>query len=244
MASVNPYRYAGYRFDSAIWMYYLNARYYNPSIMRFITQDPLGGMNVYVYASDNPMNLTDPSGMMDDPVPSEGAGFAPETGAMGPAGGATEESPAKVSPAEMVAPEDPQVMYEVTQQEMRSAEQRIQQASRNEGTEQGVVPYEVGRYSDLKNRSVPNDGIEIHHAAQRNPAQQVVDGYEGYTGPSIALPRGEHRLIPTLRGVFSGSLDLLAKDAWDLRNFTSAPNAAIRQLINLNREMFPNSFTK
>lgn len=62
MASVNPYRYAGYRFDSAVWMYYLNARYYKPDIMRFISEDPIDGTNLYVYADDNPVNKVDPDG--------------------------------------------------------------------------------------------------------------------------------------------------------------------------------------
>lgn len=62
MANVNPYLYAGYRFDRAIWMYYLNARYYDQNTMRFISPDPLGGLSPYVYADDNPINEVDPDG--------------------------------------------------------------------------------------------------------------------------------------------------------------------------------------
>ena len=39
MASVNPYRYAGYRYDEYTGLYYLMARYYDPSIGRFINTD-------------------------------------------------------------------------------------------------------------------------------------------------------------------------------------------------------------
>ena len=90
-----------------------------------------------------------------------------------------------------------------------------------------------------------NDGIEIHHVTQKHPASQVVEGYDKYTAPSIALPRSEHRAIPTLKGTYDGTArDLLAKDAWDLRNYTNAPNSAIKELINLNKQMYPNAYKK
>ncbi|WP_206919910.1 RHS repeat-associated core domain-containing protein [Alicyclobacillus suci] len=64
MADSNPYRYAGYRWDDAVGMYYLNARYYSPSTMRFISEDPVGALNPYVYTDDNPVNFLDPSGQI------------------------------------------------------------------------------------------------------------------------------------------------------------------------------------
>jgi RHS repeat-associated protein len=45
---------------------YFGARYYDPTIGRFITQDPLGmidGPNMYVYVNNNPVNLIDPWGL-------------------------------------------------------------------------------------------------------------------------------------------------------------------------------------
>jgi RHS repeat-associated protein len=69
MASENPYRYAGYRYDEETNMYYLLARYYNPSIQRFISVDPQSGkldnpitQNQYVYANNNPIMFVDPDG--------------------------------------------------------------------------------------------------------------------------------------------------------------------------------------
>ncbi|SRR6266568_6259082 len=44
------------------------ARYYNPAIGRFLSEDPLGflaGPNFYAYAADDPIDLVDPSGMQE-----------------------------------------------------------------------------------------------------------------------------------------------------------------------------------
>lgn len=52
MASANPYRYAGYRYDEFTGLYYLMARYYDASIGRFINaEDPTaakGLIDVYI----------------------------------------------------------------------------------------------------------------------------------------------------------------------------------------------------
>ncbi|TVX93167.1 RHS repeat-associated core domain-containing protein [Paenibacillus agilis] len=69
LAEGNPYRYAGYRYDKQTGLYYLLARYYNPTNGSFLTLDPhLGSMempltkNGYTYANNNPVNLVDPDG--------------------------------------------------------------------------------------------------------------------------------------------------------------------------------------
>jgi RHS repeat-associated protein len=66
----NPYRYAGYRFDSATGLYYLLNRYYSPESCRFITRDLLAGdakqpatMNHHAYCLGDPVNADDPSGL-------------------------------------------------------------------------------------------------------------------------------------------------------------------------------------
>ena len=74
----NPYRYAGYRYDSASGLYYLWNRYYSSASCRFLTKDLISGtvaapvtMNSYVYCKDLPTGLTDPAGLIfgiDDAV--------------------------------------------------------------------------------------------------------------------------------------------------------------------------------
>ncbi len=39
IATINPYRYRGYYYDSDIGMYYLQSRYYDPSVGRFVNGD-------------------------------------------------------------------------------------------------------------------------------------------------------------------------------------------------------------
>ncbi|ETS31502.1 hypothetical protein PTE_02189, partial [Photorhabdus khanii NC19] len=105
--------------------------------------------------------------------------------------------------------------------------------------------YEVSTFDDLQRRSKVGDKLDIHHAAQKHPAGQVITGYDPKTAPSIALPRGEHKLIPTMKGPYTGSArDLLTKDIRDLRNYTNAPPSAIKDLLKLNKEMYSKAFTK
>ena len=69
LAEINPYRYRGYRFDEETGFYYLNSRYYNPVIGRFISSDGLLGKqgdtighNMYAYCANNPVMHTDSTG--------------------------------------------------------------------------------------------------------------------------------------------------------------------------------------
>ncbi|MBQ3109805.1 MAG: RHS repeat-associated core domain-containing protein [Clostridia bacterium] len=60
----NPFRYAGEYLDNETGDIYLRARYYDPSIGRFISVDPIkDGTNWYVYCSNNPIAFVDPSGL-------------------------------------------------------------------------------------------------------------------------------------------------------------------------------------
>ena len=62
VADGNPWRYTGAYLDGT-GLYKMGERYYDPARGRFTQLDPLG--NGYVYASDDPVNLSDPSGLCD-----------------------------------------------------------------------------------------------------------------------------------------------------------------------------------
>ncbi len=71
---INPYRYRGYRYDVETNLYYLNARYYDPSIARFISADDVSfisddqaaSINLYAYSLNNPVMYSDFSGNMPE----------------------------------------------------------------------------------------------------------------------------------------------------------------------------------
>ncbi|QVK19273.1 hypothetical protein KHQ81_06130 [Mycoplasmatota bacterium] len=71
LGNINPYRYRGYRYDEETGWYYLNSRYYNPEIGRFINADGIIGEtgeilshNMYAYCANNPVMRIDPSGYL------------------------------------------------------------------------------------------------------------------------------------------------------------------------------------
>ena len=68
-AEINPLRYRGYYQDSETGFYYLQSRYYDPAICRFINADSyastgqgLVGYNAFAYCGNSPINKVDSSG--------------------------------------------------------------------------------------------------------------------------------------------------------------------------------------
>ena len=71
MADINPFRYRGYYYDNETGFYYLQTRYYDPTICRFINADnyelvsqlaSTKELNMYAYCNNNPIMLTDETG--------------------------------------------------------------------------------------------------------------------------------------------------------------------------------------
>ena len=67
---LNPFRYRGYFYDIETGLYYLQTRYYDPEVGRFISPDSIdyadpetiNGLNLYAYCGNNPIMYVDPSG--------------------------------------------------------------------------------------------------------------------------------------------------------------------------------------
>lgn len=68
----NRFQYAGEQYDKVTGQYYLRARFYDPTIGRFVTEDTYRGqlndtmsLNLYTYCQNNPIIYIDPSGHKD-----------------------------------------------------------------------------------------------------------------------------------------------------------------------------------
>ena len=70
LGRMNPLRYRGYVYDQETGLYYLQSRYYDPEMGRFISADPayiatgqgLVGNNMFAYCNNNPVAFFDKSG--------------------------------------------------------------------------------------------------------------------------------------------------------------------------------------
>ena len=69
-AKYNPFRYRGYYYDTDLGLYYLNSRYYDSNIGRFVNADgqiadvggDIIGYNLFAYCFNNPVNMIDSTG--------------------------------------------------------------------------------------------------------------------------------------------------------------------------------------
>ena len=71
IADINPFRYRGYYYDKEIGLYYLQSRYYDAGIGRFVNADnaeiikiesTVDATNIFAYCYNNPINQTDTTG--------------------------------------------------------------------------------------------------------------------------------------------------------------------------------------
>jgi RHS repeat-associated protein len=71
LGQANPYRYRGYRVDTETGLYYLQSRYYDANVGRFVNADDVNiiietldssTFNLFIYCVNNPIMFIDPAG--------------------------------------------------------------------------------------------------------------------------------------------------------------------------------------
>jgi RHS repeat-associated protein len=81
---INNFRFPGQYYDEETGLHYNYHRYYDPSTGRYLTPDPIGlngGMNLFAYVENNPVNKTDPFGLWG--VKYGGSGYGIDVSAIG-----------------------------------------------------------------------------------------------------------------------------------------------------------------
>jgi hypothetical protein len=102
--------------------------------------------------------------------------------------------------------------------------------------------YEVGTANNL--RKTPQKGTQVNHAPQSREAELLGGNWNGANGAgneaAIRLPISEHETVTAAQAARSApasARDLLASDIRILRNNTNAPNSALQELIQLNKDL-------
>ena len=83
IANINPFRYKSYYYDTETGFYYLNTRYYDPTVCRFLSMDSYAstgqgviGHNMYAYCGNNPVSRVDDKGEFWNVIIGAAIGFA------------------------------------------------------------------------------------------------------------------------------------------------------------------------
>jgi RHS repeat-associated protein len=75
-SSANSFQFTGRETDGTTGLYFYRARYYSPTLQRFVAEDPIGlssgDVNLYAYVSNSSTNFIDPLGLESE---DEGCGF-------------------------------------------------------------------------------------------------------------------------------------------------------------------------
>jgi len=73
LGQLNPFRYRGYVYDTETKLYYIESRYYNPEVGRFINADDIdllgansdfASLNLFIYCGNNPVSRADHNGQL------------------------------------------------------------------------------------------------------------------------------------------------------------------------------------
>lgn len=116
------------------------------------------------------------------------------------------------------------------------------------GLEKAYGKYSVGVYQDIKG-TVP--GMDAHHVGQKALMKDMIPNYDPATAPAILVPKVGHT-IRGPQGIVSRSTDglptprsVMSRDIRELRRvYPDIQNSELRELINMNKDLYPGSFIK
>ncbi|WP_206606756.1 RHS repeat domain-containing protein, partial [Chryseobacterium flavum] len=110
--------------------------------------------------------------------------------------------------------------------------------------------WKVGPYNELRGVET---GLDAHHVGQSAVMKKLVTDFEHNTGPSILVPAVGHRfkgpngIVSRNTKGFENARQLLARDIFELRRVSGSqklPNSALKELIEVNKNKFPEAFKK
>lgn len=243
-------------------LYHMRARYYNPELKRFMNRDIVSGsieesqtLNRYAYVNGNPVSYHDPFGLARELLTRDNiqlaldfAGIIPGWGAIADLSNAGiyawngEWSEAGQSAFGAI----PGVGDVATVAKISNRTSKIVDKAADSGNIKSIRSfgkYSVGLYNDIKGVA----GMDAHHVGQKAVMKKFVKNYDDKLAPAINVPSVGHTRRLGDKGVVSrrttgidSPRDLLARDIFELRRvYDDIPNSALKDLIDLNKRMYP-----
>jgi RHS repeat-associated protein len=237
-------RYPGQYFDPETKLHYNYFRTYAPSMGRYTQGDPIGldgGWNRFGYAANNPLQLSDPSGLCIGPL-------------LAPCLWVASNAPWLIT-ASTAATSFGYAYINGAAPAIAPATARLTNVARaiQEGVESGAYcaaddfgKYSVGAYNAIRGTVA---GMDAHHVGQKALMQSLIPGYDALTAPAILVPKLGHT-IRGPNGIVSRSMDglhtprdVLARDIRELRRvYSDVPNSSLQELIQMNKQTYPGAF--